>query len=74
MHLLIDPSLITTIAIVHGNRDGGSEHDFNALRRAAKSGGYCAEKKNTSYQTLCAAGALVPTEASGAGLFEANRS
>ena len=40
------------IAIVHDDRDGGNEDGRDAMRPAAKSGGYCAAKSPPSIVTF----------------------
>ena len=51
-HILIDCVSGTAIAIARGDRDGGNEDDRDGMRRAAKSGGYCAAKSTPPIKTF----------------------
>ena len=51
-HIKINYVFGATIAIAHGNDDGGDKDGRDSVRRAAKSGGYCAAKTTPPNETF----------------------
>ena len=70
-HIKINYVFGATIAIAHGNDDGGDKDGRDSVRRAAKSGGYCAAKATLPIASFARGRARKPEKASDAGSMKA---
>ena len=69
--ILVDHAGGGAVTIVHSDCDGGDEDGRGGVRRAAKSGGYCAAKATLPIASFARGRARKPEKASDAGSMKA---
>ena len=69
--ILVDHAGGGAVTIVHSDCDGGDEDGRGGVRRAAKSGAYCAAEATSPIASFAMGGAREPKKASDAGPMKA---